>query len=320
MATGYKEINKLKLDFQELQNKHDNQTVLLQQIERKLREEIVKNAELTATLSSSSSGTLGPGSVAGAGGIQSKLTELTSQLQVVIYERNSFQDELKTVKQELNSNKEELLLKSIVCEELQSELERTKVSASQFELAAKDALHLSAQREQRISTLQTQLLSKDEELLQLAADAKMMSQHKEEIEGSRRTIGRLQRQIMLVAENANMKENELQNLLQSQTLLMEELKLEYEDYVGSSKLQWEMDVKEKTDEITRINSDFEQFKLMQFEDKQQILREHAEVRGWPETALYEFLINLTTTIVIIIIIIMIFIIILILYHRRMYSI
>ena len=37
---------------------------------------------------------------------------------------------------------------------------------------------------------------------------------------------------MLVAENANMKENELQNSLQSNTLLMDELKLEYEEYVG----------------------------------------------------------------------------------------
>ena len=80
-----------------------------------------------------------------------------------------------------------------------------------------------------------------------------------------------------MAEDANKKQNELQNLLQGDHALLEELKLEYEEHSEMMRLEWEMDKKYQGDQYKKLKGEFENFKLMQFEDKQQMLREQEEV-------------------------------------------
>ena len=82
---------------------------------------------------------------------------------------------------------------------------------------------------------------------------------------------------LLMAEDANKKQNELQNLLQGDHALLEELKLEYEEHSEMMRLEWEMDKKYQGDQYKKLKGEFENFKLMQFEDKQQMLREQEEV-------------------------------------------
>ena len=70
--------------------------------------------------------------------------------------------------------------------------------------------------------------------------------------------------------------------------LYNELKLEYEQFCEISKSEWEAEKMQNSEDYKKLEQDFENFKLMQFEDKQQLLREQREVVRALQTQFEEY--------------------------------
>jgi chromosome segregation ATPase len=147
----------------------------------------------------------------------------------------------------------------------------------------------------KCESLQTELDSAQETIAErdasLAAaehEASKVARFREEMLASERAMGVLRAQMVVAAEQASRKQNELQNALQAARQFLDELRAEYEDYADTTKAEFELYKASKAHEIRQLRMEFDRFKTAQFEDNRQLLVEQQSITHALQTQYEEY--------------------------------
>ncbi|CAK9020529.1 Uncharacterized protein SCF082_LOCUS14948, partial [Durusdinium trenchii] len=288
------EINSLTRRLQELKLKYDNQGVLLKRTDEELRELKTKHRKLRADHDESG--------VAGGrqnGGEQQGLMQrveiaeaqqsrLEAAVQRIEYDKEVLDGEVTTLKLQLGSAQEEAATLQSRVQFLEKSLESVKDVALQFEEENKTLIETLRDAEARELELRDSLTAKDEILGSLQSEAQLLGKQKTDMKAARREGNRNRRQLLLLAEKSNRLQADMNTSVINHKRLLEELKSEYEEHAETVRAEWNLDRKARIEDNDKLKQRFENLKLIQFEDKQQLLREQREVVKALQTQFEEY--------------------------------
>eukprot|EP00743_Colponemidia_sp_Colp-15_P005988 GILK01006435.1.p1 GENE.GILK01006435.1~~GILK01006435.1.p1 ORF type:complete len:863 (-),score=257.14 GILK01006435.1:76-2664(-) len=283
-GADYQQLNALKQELQQLQMKVDHQQLLLQQRDEEIR-------KLKLDMMSSKRDLLSNKDNGGGGTPISKLNE-RHELQIQIRDLSVQVETLRTdldlangkctnLEQDNDANKEEIT-------KLRTQIDTLKAVAGRYEREAKEAQKRLSVKENRMQEVQFKLQETEEKLgtsfvgtdgmrpaeLRPATDLARTSSAQP---SSRTVMDRQRHQLLVVAEEANRRHNELQNLLQGNQRFLDEVKLDYEEYVQTSRLERDAIRRLQEDEYQRLKQEHDNFKKKAVEDKRQLVQEQSEV-------------------------------------------
>lgn len=153
----------------------------------------------------------------------------------------------------------------------------------------------------QVDQLKMEVLEKDVALNMATRQAKEVASHTTEVGSARRAIARLRRQLGKLVLSSNSQITRLQNQVQAYSRLLKEVRgvapvvsiaasaaytdglaarqarLESEKVAEQASSEWEAEKAWWKERVEKLTAELESLKLMQHEDRQQLLREHSEV-------------------------------------------
>ncbi len=290
------EVNRLRTKLREQELKCENQAVLLRQNETELRDIKVKYRKLQASAGEQDGGIGGSSSVEALlestrrtlGKREKEVEALEVSVEKLKGEKGGLVCELEDLKGQVVSLKKEMTVVKSRLEITEESFKSIKAIAFQFEeenVALKtDLLDKSA----LISDLRASVKSKEDVLGSLESEAKIIGKQKSDINAAKKETNRNRKQLLLLAESANRMQSDLGVSLSTHKRLLDELKMEYEEHAETVRAEWNMDRKAKMEDYNKLRQQCENLKLIQFEDKQQLLREQREVVKALQTQFEEY--------------------------------
>jgi len=291
----YKQINAINSELRELHLKHDNQNVLLKQTEEELKDLKVhfrkvraENEELLTKEASNKSANSDSDKKERTKLLHQENRELNIQLKRLEYEKNGLDKQLATSigKEDEQSTVIENQTKLLASKD--KSIETIKTIAYQYEAENRDLSKELEDLQSKAKELKESLTTKEDLLGGLENEAKRNSKHRSDMDSAKREVNRQRKHLLLLAESSNQIQSELHASLISQNIVLEQLKLEYEEHTETVRTEWDHDRNAKNSEITRLKQQLESLKLMQFEDKQQLLREQREIVKALQTQFREY--------------------------------
>ncbi|GBG28806.1 Hypothetical Protein FCC1311_050272 [Hondaea fermentalgiana] len=292
----YQEVNALRGQARELQLKHDNQSVLLKHTEEELRELKIKYRKLRAGQQGDGGAALGHASPEAALESVRKQLEAKEQelqkthalLDKTLYENGTLEANIEDIRDREAQNLAEIERLNMRLESLQDALNSVKTVAYQFE---EENQSLTEElRDLRVveAELRESIANKDDILGSLQSEAQMIGKQKSDMNAARRERNRNTRQVLLLAENSNRMQGEMHASLLAHQRLLEELKTEYEEHAELVRAEWNLDRKSKIEDYDRLSEQLENLKIIQLEDKEQLLQEQGEVVRALQTQFEEY--------------------------------
>ena len=290
----FKQINSLKAELRSANAKSENLTFLLGQA----REE-VKVLEREKEKYRRGGGVGGAPDAATSRKLLKLRQEnhlLHSEMQRLEEEKQQLVEEVKSMDKKLDEADDVLREEAKKSENLSKNCEMAKSLASKYEREARDLKVELKQIEAREAQLKKTLDAKADMLGHLEIEAKLLGKHKAEMENARRTTNRLRKQLALVTEDTNADLHDAQNAIHAKEILLDQFKLGYDDHIETSKLEWESERDALASRLSSIKIEYEDYKTMQHEDKQQSIREQTSIiktmqkhfNDYRETAEYLF--------------------------------
>jgi hypothetical protein len=295
-GTLLREANRAKAQLRDLQLKFDSQQAQLRAAEEELSDTRARMRKLRAELHEHEGGEGGHG---GEGmeekdaRRQARMAEEQAAMVAQRLDRACMErDEAVGAASELRLRAEQLRAEhASQCariEVLEESLDAVKSVAFQYESENRAlSAQLSALQASE-SGLRETLAQKQSLLGGLEDEAKLIGRQKSDAHAARRESNRGRRQLLLLADGANRAHGALHSELLAQRRLLEELKREYEEHAETVRTEWNSDRKAKMDEQARLKQQLDNLKLIQFEDKQQLLREQREVVKALQTQFEEY--------------------------------
>lgn len=292
----YQQVNAAVGQLRELQLKYDSQGVLLKDTEDELRELKIKYRKLRVD---HQGGENGFGQNAGPQATienlrkqldheQHEVHKLQALLDKTIFEKEALVQDVDDRKIREAQAREEIDRQNLRIEGLEESLESVKSVAYEFE---DECTRLFEEiRDMRVveAELRDSLANKDDILGSLQTEAKLIGKQKSDMNAARREKNRSTRQVLLLAENSNRIQGEMHASLLAHQKLLEELKVEYEEHAELVRAEWNQDRKAKVEDYNKLKQQLDNLKIMQFEDKQQLLREQREVVKALQTQFEEY--------------------------------
>lgn len=279
--------------LRELQLKYETQSQLLRQNDKELRNLKVAHRKLRAEQ-------LGDGGGGGAEGDilatlraqtaqqKQEVHKLSSLLDKARYDKTTLEEDVAGAKRELAGALAERESVQLRVEVLQESIESVKAVAYQYEDECKELREALRATQTAEAELRESLATKEDILGSLQSEAKIIGKQRSDMNAIKRETNRNRRQVLLLAENSNRLQSDTHNSLLRHKKLLEELKLEYGEHAETVRAEWNLDRKAKMEDYHRLKAQLDELKLIQFEDKQQLLREQREVVKALQTQFEEY--------------------------------
>ena len=199
--------------------------------------------------------------------------------------------EVATLRAALGAEKDTAADLAAELEELQASLHESHRALSAAHAAAEQAKHLAARHEAEnaergsaVGTLELQLKQAQDELrVQVEAvstledEAAARGARKEELVALKRAAKKLGRQVTLLSGASSKRQNALENELHAVRKKCQTQRLELDEFTAQLRTEFAVDKAQSEARVTRLRRRYGRLRTLQFEDKQQMLRESQEV-------------------------------------------
>ena len=203
-------------------------------------------------------------------------------------ELGKLRDQLADVQSENEELKVALLESHHSLAAAQSSLDSAKQIASRAETKQHQSESQVNGLNADITLLNEDLRLKIENISTLENDAASSNARKEELHAIKRVAKKLSQQLTLALDTSNRKQNNLQNQLHASQKICQTQRLELDEFTAQLRTEWSVEKAENEAKITRLKRRYARLRTLQFEDKQQLLRESQEVVRAMQSQFEEF--------------------------------
>ena len=218
--------------------------------------------------------------------------QIASNLEATIsnqeMEISKLQDQLADSKLENDELKQSVLESHQSLAAAQSSLDSAKQIASRYEQEAEHSNSQVDGLQSDISLLQEDLRLKIEDITMLETDASSRGARKEELQAIKRVSKKLAQQLTLATDSSSRRQNDLQNQLHASQKICQTQRLELDEFTAQLRTEWAVDKAENEARVARLRRRYARLRTLQFEDKQQLLRESQEVVRAMQSQFEEF--------------------------------
>ena len=221
----------------------------------------------------------------------SKSEELASQREADREERSALESRVMELEASLGSAEDEIADLQSELEELKAALHESHQSLEAAHSAADQAKQLAArhqaENEEKVTTLgsleeqlkstQNELKMKIDKVSELEHDIAAHGARKEELATLKRIAKKLGRQVTLLSGASSKRQTALENELFALRKKCQTQGLELDEFAAQLRTEWAVDKAQNEARMTRLRRRYERLRTLQYEDKQQMLRESQEV-------------------------------------------
>lgn len=270
LMSQFAELNALKTLLKEQTVKYDNQTELLHTEEKKNRALITK---LTALTEKDELSRMQKENFR----LQSERLDSNAKVASIESMNDALKEENEQMKALLASERNEKATTNQAVETARRSEQKHKFNAGRWQREVTKHEATITKLESDLKAMKEELETKKVRLSSLEAEAAVMERIRNDKAVQDAGYGRLQAHLLEVARDAAKKQHALQNSLQATRQFLEELKVEYEEFSATSRMEAELYRRTKGAEYNKLKEDFDAYRRTQYEANEELLRHNTDI-------------------------------------------
>ncbi len=203
--------------------------------------------------------------------------DLSSRVASLESMNDGLREELEQTKSSLSQERSDKQTQNQLIEMSKRSEQKHKFNAGKWQREVMKSESTIAKAESDLKSARDELEAKKVRLAALEAEAAVSERMRTDRANQEAGYGRLQSHLMELSRDAAQKQHHLQNQLHATRQFLEQLKIEYEEYSATARLEHELFRRSKQAEYQKLKEEFDQYRSNQYEANQSVLRHQHEL-------------------------------------------